>query len=620
MCGICGISNWKNDTVEPDLIRQMTLAIEHRGPDHRLSVSLGSTALGHARLSIIDLSESAHQPMRRANFVIVYNGEIYNYKELRTELSGMGCRFTTQSDTEVVLYAYMKWGAASFLKLNGMFAFAIWDVDTQEWILARDRMGIKPLYYYSDDGIFVFASEVKSILLAVPALDRVNLEALNEYLWYGNACDGKSLFRGVNKLKPAHYLVANRHGITVSEYWMPESNLSLTVPSFDSARRKLRDLLDKAVSDQLVSDVPLGVLLSGGIDSSAITAFASKHHATKLTTYTIHFDYDEQNSDLKRARVIAKQFQTEHHEYFVGTGQIAGLIETLIAHHDEPFADAANIPLFLITRQLSNKCKVLLQGDGGDEIFAGYRRYSILQNLRYWRALARVGRWGSIFASSPLKQRFNRLYQAVWKKDDALLMAHLLTLESDEFGPPQWINGDLAQLLKPFDPFAAYRSYEKRYGTLDLTQRMLWTDAKLLLADTFLEKVDKSSMANGVEVRVPMLDNRIVDYVMPLPANYKVRGAQKKYLLRSALRGVLPDSILDAPKAGFGVPYEKWLQHKLYEFASDVLLSKDASIFFDTRVLERMLRDHRCGKYNFGFAIWKILHLILWVKKYKMQV
>jgi asparagine synthase (glutamine-hydrolysing) len=368
--------------------------------------------------------------------------------------------------------------------------------------------------------------------------------------------------------------------------------------------------------------VPVGVFLSGGIDSSTLTAIASSHYSGRLRTYAVAFDFQEGEGELPRARQVATRFGTDHHELRVSTQNIADTIEALVGCHDEPFADAANIPLYLLAQQLRGAIKVVLQGDGGDEIFGGYRRHALLRWNGAWSMLSHVLPAGLVRALPlPGSDRIARLSAAFAPSDPALRMALLLTDETLAAPPTRLLAAEARRRLEGTDPFARYREMNARFKARDPVDRMLHTDCSIILPDIYLEKVDRSTMAFGLEVRVPMLDKDLAAYVMGLPSHYKVHGLEKKWILRRAMRGVLPDAILDAPKHGFGVPFETWLRKPLAPFLRSVLLDGDVARagFFEPTVLERTIDEHTSARREHGFLLWKALHLQLWFRRYGIE-
>ena len=620
VCGICGIVDYSRPSADEHLVWAMTKTLNHRGPDDRGVQIAGPAGLGHTRLSILDLTTAGHQPMQTADgrVTVVYNGEIYNFPELRRTLEGEGVTFRSRSDTEVVLQAYVRWGVDSFAMFNGMFALALWDSPTQTLHLVRDRFGIKPLYYSVLPSGVLFASEIKAILASRTVRREINWHALHEFFYYGNALGSHTLFDGIVKLLPGQRLSLSRKGLTTSAYWSLDDLSPVTdgiATATDTVRRRLTD----AVGAHLLSDVPIGIFLSGGIDSSAITALASKQYRGRLKTFSVGFDFDRGVNELPKARFVAERFGTEHRELHVAGGCLPTVIERLIRCHDEPFSDAANIPLFLLCEQLKGSIKVVLQGDGGDEMFGGYRRYNVLSQERLWQWASRAGlSLSSMAPGGPLYHRAVRFFKAMVHPDPSLRFALLLTPETLETPPTRVLSPEIRHRVEQFDPFTRYREFSRRLRHLDPVQRLLYTDTSILLPDTYLEKVDKSTMAHGIEVRVPFLDADLSSYAMALPWRMKVRRGRKKWLLRRSLRGIVPDTILDGRKTGFGVPLDYWMRGPLAEYLRSVVLDSStlASGLLDRNAVECAVNQHISGRKNDENLLYKLLNLALWYGSY----
>jgi len=621
MCGICGLYAIQSSDDLDRTIRRMTQTIAHRGPDGEGMFVGEGVALGHRRLSIIDLSTAGAQPMSLGAATVVYNGEAYNFQQLRIELESLGHAFRGHSDTEVLLHAYEAWGLAGLERLEGIFAFALWDAGRRRLILMRDRLGIKPLFYAWQRGQLVFGSEIKAVLVAGGVDRDTDDQALVEYLWYGNAFEDRTIYRGVRALQPGCRLVIEDGHARLESWWRVETWLDRARPEANrrDATGAVREAVDTAVARQLVSDVPVGLFLSGGVDSSSIAASAAVASGRRLASYSVAFDYDKGVNELPKARRVAQTLGLDHHELHVRGDALEEVISALVQVHDEPFADAANIPLFLLARELRGTIKVVLQGDGGDELFAGYRRYSILRSAPLWRmwphALEPVVR-------ALLRGRGARLARmgaAAGNADPAMRMALLLTVETLR-DPPTAMLTDAARrrLEATTDPFAAYRRCASRFGNCDPVQQMLLTDLCLQLPSQFLTKVDRATMAHGIEARVPLLDDGVVSLAIGLPVALKVRGSQKKIVLRDAMRDRLPAEILDGPKIGFGVPYEEWLRGALHGFARAAILDRGFAERFglDRSRLETALAEHRSRRVDRGFLLWKMLQLALWSRQY----
>lgn len=621
MCGICGLYGSDSYEYLDRSVRRMAATIAHRGPDGEGTFVGDGIALGHRRLSIIDLSSAGAQPMHLGTVTVVYNGESYNFRELRRSLEAEGRVFRGHSDTEVLLHAYDAWGLDGLGRLEGIFAFALWDAARRRLVLMRDRLGVKPLFYAWCEGRLAFGSEIKAVL-AAGGIDRtVDDQALSEYLWYGNAFEDRTIYRGVRALEPGHRLIIENGRSRIDAWWRLEEWLTPGSPIADprEAAIAVREAVDIAVSRQLVSDVPVGIFLSGGIDSSSIAASAALAGGRRLTSYAVGFDYDQGINELPKARQVADTLGLSHNELHVSGASLENVIGELVRAHDEPFADAANIPLYLLAKALNGAVKVVLQGDGGDEMFAGYRRYSILSNARAWRCWpdginAILQRVGGVIGT-----RLARLGAAAGSKEAAMRMALLLTVETMLDPPTSVFSAPMLEHLSASsDPFIAFRRCTTRFDHHDPVQQMLLTDITLQLPSQFLPKVDRATMAHSLEARVPLLDERVASLAVGMPSKLKVRGIQKKVVLRNAMRGRLPAQILDGPKTGFGVPFEHWIKGPLHGLARDAIMDETFIQRFglDRARLWKVLEQHRVGDREHGFLLWKLMQLSLWARQY----
>lgn len=628
MCGIAGSVVRTGFALENSSSREKALSLlRHRGPDACGECTRGSVWFGHTRLSILDLSEAGHQPMTSLDgrLTITYNGEVYNYRELCASLGLSNLHSTC--DTEVVLRAFTAIGALSFRQLNGMFAYALHDQrDNQLW-LVRDRLGIKPLYYFLDDERLVFASEIPALLALLGRTPDCDTSGIHEWLLYGNSLGKRTLYHGICQLLPGHFLRLDLESFKseTSAYWSLQKESAIARQVHRPAQDLIattRDLLEAAVARQLVSDVPVGVFLSGGIDSSAITAFASRHHASRLSTFSAGFDDPLYPDERPKARQVAEHFGTDHHELFIEGREIAGVVETLIDHHGMPFFDAANIPLYLMAKKVSGEIKVVLQGDGGDEVFGGYRRYATLRMHSLLHAFAGVGRIaaGALPASS-LRQRILRYCNIFGQKDLGVTIGLLLTAEDLGGGALDVFDASFRKRIATSDPMARYREVRARFAHLDAGQQMSMVDLSIQLPDIYLEKVDRSTMAHGLEVRVPFLDHELVDFVSRIPGYHKMPLGQKKWLLKKALRGIVPDFVLDGPKTGFNVPFKHWLMGPLRgHFVDHLELFERAN----PRVIQRSVIDQRFamteqGKADFSSLLWKLYNFTIWANRFKIR-
>jgi asparagine synthase (glutamine-hydrolysing) len=598
----------------------MTQTIAHRGPDGE-GVFIGDgIALGHRRLSIIDLSDAGSQPMRLGATVVVYNGESYNFVKLRFELEQLGHAFMGHSDTEVLLHAYAQWGLQGLERLEGIFAFALWDEERRRLILMRDRLGIKPLFYSWSDGRLAFGSEIKAVLAAGEIDRTLDDQAFAEFLWYGHALEERTIYRGVRSLEPGCRLIIDNGNLRLESWWRLESWLGGDhAKTAQEASEAVRAAVDAAVSRQLVSDVPVGVFLSGGVDSSSIAASAAIASSRRLSSFSVGFDYEGGVNELPKARLVAQTLNLDHHELQVRGDCLDEVITDLVAMHDEPFGDAANIPLYLLARELKGSIKVVLQGDGGDEMFAGYRRYAVLGSTAWWRAVPRGAL--QLLPAMPGNRgaRLARMATAAGHADPAMRMALMLTLETLRQPPSSLLSTEAQRKLESAtDPFAAYRRFAARFADQEPVQQMLLTDLSVQLPYQFLPKVDRATMAHGIEARVPLLDEGIGAVAVGLASSMKVRGGQKKIVLRDAMRGRVPDEILDGPKTGFGVPYEEWLRGPLNAFARSAVLERGfiERFSFDRGRLQAAFDEHASRRRDRGFVLWKLMQLALWSRSH----
>ncbi|MBD0325305.1 MAG: asparagine synthase (glutamine-hydrolyzing), partial [Pyrinomonadaceae bacterium] len=559
MCGIAGFieTNRPSDGERAAVVLdRMCRIIRHRGPDDQGAWVKDGVALGMRRLSIIDL-KGGHQPLSGCNdaVTIVFNGEIYNYQELQRELEARGHSFRTRSDTETIVHAYEEYGAACVERLRGMFAFALWDARERKLFLARDRVGKKPLYYtLTPRGTLVFGSELKS-LLEHPEVEReVSPEALDAYLTLGYVPDPLCILRGVNKLPPGHHLTFPHEGrFALSEYWdFPFDDAEPALPRREEEYvEELRSLLEEAVRVRLISEVPLGAFLSGGVDSSAVVGFMARQMSQRVKTFSIGFHEDSYN-ELKYARVAARHFATDHHEFIV-TPDICHVVDELVWHCDEPFADSSAVPTYMVSKLAREHVTVALSGDGGDELFAGYTRYDVEQQRRGFNRLPRVvrqnmmravsrrlphGAWGRNYLNNVSLDPVERYLDSVSIFTDL----NKLSLYTSDFG--RRLNEDGAA-------HASFRFHAERVrkgaGPLNT---LLYLDSKTYLPGDILTKVDRMSMAVSLEARAPLLDHKLVEFVTRLPARLKMRGREGKYIFKRAISGLVPEEILRRPKQG----------------------------------------------------------------------
>lgn len=618
MCGICGIVNFiESDPVDRVAIERMTEALAHRGPDDAGYFVQGRVGLGHRRLSIIDLS-GGRQPIfnEDRSAAIVFNGEIYNHRDLAAVLTTAGHTFKTRSDTETILHAYEEYGDDCVDQLRGMFGFAIWDGRKRRLLLARDRLGVKPVYYYRNGRFLAFASEIKS-LLEIPSIPReVNLEALDMYLSLRYVPGPQTMFKNIFRLQPGHILVAGDHGVRTTKYWdIDYPDPEPRTPEY--LLERFRDLLEESVRLRLLSEVPLGVFLSGGLDSSAILATMSKiAGGDRVKTFSVGYEAsgaeEEAANEFEYARLATDAFACEHHEYRLDAKNFAEFVPDLVRYLDEPLADPSCIPLYFISKLAREHITVVLSGEGADEILAGYGIYGRMLALdRIYRgsgALGRLAPWIARLTPSERLRHYVRMcgqpletrYRGVSRGFSAEGKLRLVGEDRMEQSERR-----LQEI------FGGYFKTVEKASPLD---QMLYVDAKVWLPDDILIKADKMTMANGLELRVPFLDHKLVEFAATLPNASKIHGKGGKTLLRSAMRGVLPDAIIDRPKKGFPIPIGSWLRTSLRQFTRDQLLARDSacSRYVDRAETARLVQEHEQGRVDRSQEIWTLLVFEFW--------
>ncbi len=634
MCGICGFhysSEFpKSKEAMASILDAMNAALYHRGPDDGGAYLDRSVGLAMRRLAIIDI-EGGHQPMTSddGSLAIVFNGEIYNFLELRKDLEAKGVRFHSHSDTEVVLKLYEDQGEACLNKLNGMFAFAIWDKREHTLLLARDRFGKKPLYYTAIGEGLLFASEMKSLLRHPDCPRALNPDGLALFLSYDYVPAPESILAGIFKLPAGHLLRLKQGKIEVERYW----NLRFSTHGDDgptkdilSLARSLRDKLKRAVEYRLISDVPLGVFLSGGIDSSLITALMCELRPPQsVKTFSIHFD-EKSFDESAYSTQVARHFGTDHHSRLFRSGELLDRVPKIAAHLDEPFADASIFPTFLLSQFTREHVTVALGGDGSDELLAGYPTFFAARLARLYARLP-------VFAKRIIEKNAFKLKSSTKNMSFDFKLKQFLSGmgETDTRQQQAWLSGFLPRELNSVlsgdlqksrnipDPYSLLDREMAHCGSAIPLERAIYFYAKFYLAEDILTKTDRASMANSLEVRAPFLDRDFVDFISTLPPALKLRRSTGKYLLRTAARGLLPDAIIDRPKQGFGIPIAHWFRHELREFLSDELGRQTfrESGLFNTTEIDRLIAEHSSGARDhrkklfplFMFALWKRAYL-----------
>lgn len=621
MCGIAGFADRHHGAsrreVDFTLIHRMCDVIRHRGPDDEGIHVEDGAGLGMRRLSIIDLA-TGHQPIHNEDesIWVVFNGEIYNYRELRADLEREGHRFYTASDTEAIVHAYEEWGEAAFERLRGMFGIALWDRRTHTLLLARDRAGIKPLYYTQHGDRLYFGSELKSLLAAGAVDVSVDVESLDHYLTFLYTPRDRSIFKNVHKLPPGH-LLRWRHGrLEARAYWQIDSRETFRGTSEEAAEH-LRFVLADAVRSHMVSDVPLGAFLSGGVDSSAIVGLMAELSDRPVKTFSIGFD-EPQYDELEHARVVARLFDTEHHEFVVRPDGLA-ILDGLIEHFDEPFADSSAIPTWYVSEMARRHVTVVLSGDGGDELFGGYDRYLPHPRVLRFDRLPLPGRHrlaGAIWPLMPHGMQGKNFLRHVSLDPDARFLDSVALFREDEKNA--LYTPELRAALRGASALSGFDRQLERFSRLPLHSRMMRLDFETYLPEDVLTKVDRMSMAHSIESRVPLLDNEVIDFAATLPASLKIRGGRRKHVLKEAMKGLLPATILDRRKQGFGVPLDVWFRGRLRDVFADILGSARARErgYFRPAFVQRIVHEHLSGRRDHTLRLWQLLVFELWQRQY----
>jgi asparagine synthase (glutamine-hydrolysing) len=616
MCGILGVID-TNAHINESIFRNLLKKTSHRGPDEsKIWFSNDKKIkLGHNRLSIIDLSSNAHQPMHDStnNLVIVFNGEIYNFLDLKKELE-IEYNFKSESDTEVILKAYNKWGYECVNHLNGMFAFAIYDISKSILFCARDRVGQKPFYYHYKNDVFAFCSELKN-LISNYVDSAIKTSSLNEYFKYGFIAGENTIYSDFRKLPPAHYLVYSikKNEIETFRYWKPNTNLKKTNNDINYNIEKFSNIFNNVVKRHLISDVPLGILLSGGVDSSLVTAFAIKHKPD-IKTFTVTFPQFQKYNEAKYAKIVSNHFSTNHIEIESEKVNPEIILPMLAKQFDEPLIDSSMIPTFLVCQEVSKHCKVVLGGDGGDELFGGYNHYQklILSDLIkkvspqfFWKFISKFYK----FLPTGFKGR-------VWveslkydlKKDLPIIASYF-----NDFDRKKLFN-------KEFFDCNDNQKFNKIYKSDDLAKRSMWTDFLNYLPEDILVKTDRASMLNSLELRAPFLDNEIIEFSEKLDNNLKFDKLNKKILLKALSKKILPKKLDISRKQGFAIPLDEWMRNdkKWQEYSNHIFFEHNYSLF-NKEYIKRLVKSHREGT-NLGERLFSILMFLIWCKEYKYEI
>ena len=630
MCGISGIalSSRRGSAVSETTLVRMRDVLQHRGPDEAGLFIEGPIGLAHRRLSIVDLA-SGHQPMSNedGSIKIVFNGEIYNHADHRSGLEARGHVFATHSDTESIVHLYEEYGDRCVDHLRGMFAFAIWNRRTKEMFIARDRLGVKPLYYvHTDDGSLFFASEIKALLAANALRPELNVAALPDYLANHATSDDTTLFAGVRRLPAGHTLRWKDGKVDIRRYWdvtpgdAVENNARPVADYVD----EWRELFRASVKLRLMADVPLGMFLSGGIDSSAIAAVMSQMVTEPIKTFSVAFNVPEAN-ELEYARVVAKAFGTDHHEVLVEPADFATALPHLIWHEDEPIAHPSSVPLYFVSQLAQRHVKVVLTGEGSDELLAGYGRYrSTLMNLAAGKLYHRfstesirhlVRGIASRIAPASLGRKLPRTFLWLPPDVDSIYFDNFavfpLRMQQSLFSPK------LCSQLEQTSAYAGMHHYFDAHESASLLQRLLYADLKTYLHE-LLMKQDQMSMAASIESRVPFLDHKLVEFSTALPDRLKLRGRTTKYVLREAMKGLLPDSILNRSKMGFPTPLRRWFQSEFRPMLDEFVVGERALArgLFQPDFLRRLVQEHTAGSVDHTERLWTLVNFEMWQRQF----
>ena len=642
MCGICGIWEYgaSEGRIDLSLVESMRDTMTHRGPDDAGArvMDRARLGLGFRRLSIIDLSKAGNQPMHGCTdrVWLVFNGEIYNHLLLREGLEQRGHVYASHTDSETILHLYEERGLDFVNELEGDYAIALWDAEREQLVLARDRIGVKPLYFHHKDGRFIFGSEIKAILRHPAVTAEIDEESLYHYLTFLTTPAPRTLFRDIQKLPAGHMLVVKRHGsIDLQQYWdaLPPETLpeEISLRSEAEHSAEILRLLRDSIRKRMMSDVPFGVFLSGGVDSSANVALMSELMSQPVRTYTVGFEDSEELNELESARAIARRFGADHHEVIIGQQDMQKFLPDLVFHQDEPLADPVCVPLYYVSKLARETGTIVVQvGEGADEIFAGYdwfRKYVRINEL-FWRHAQRL--------PTSLRQSVTAMakpiMEASFNKRTAIELVRRLGA-----GEPLFWGGAIvfdedfkrrvlsSEMNARADGLSSYDAVWKHLGHVaqarpdsDFAARMTYLELKLRLPELLLMRVDKMTMATSVEARVPFLDHHLVEYAMGIPVNLKIKGASGKHILKHALEKVLPSDLLYRPKRGFGAPIREWFRGASGEMLGGLIMNSSIRRreLFDYAFITRLIDEHRRGARDWSFHLWALLNLSLWYDRW----
>jgi len=638
MCGICGVWEYgaTQGGVERALVERMRDEMPHRGPDDAGSLVFdeGRGGLGFRRLSIIDLSEAGHQPMHGCTDQVwlVFNGEIYNHASLREGLIERGHVYASRTDSETILHLYEERGLDFVHDIEGDYAIAIWDGAREQLAIVRDRIGVKPLYFYHKTGRFIFASEIKAILQHPAVTPDVDEESLYHYLTFLTTPAPRTLFRDIQKIPAGHMLVISRDGtISLKQYWDALPPEQVDARSDEEHKAEILRLLRDSIRKRMMSDVPFGVFLSGGVDSSANVALMSEQMSRPVETFTVGFRDEEYLNELDSARRIARDFQTNHHEVIISESEMTKFLPDLVFHQDEPIADPVCVPLYYVSKLARDSGTIVVQvGEGADEIFSGYENY--VRHLRiyekFWQHAERMPlslRRAASAVTRPALEATGRKRTTIdvirrLGADEPLFWGGVVVY--DETFKPRVLSAGMRERMSGRSSLEVVSKYldhiERERPHSDFLSRMTYLELKLRLPELLLMRVDKITMATSVEARVPFLDHHLVEYALALPRALKVQGRSGKHILKRALEEILPRDLLYSRKRGFGAPVREWFRNGLGEWFDSHLMNSTMRRrnFFDYKFIARLLDEHRRGTHEWGFHLWALLNLSLWYERW----
>lgn len=620
MCGICGKVLFDGaGKIEEGLLRNMMDVMAHRGPDDEGFYISGPAGLGHRRLAIIDLY-TGRQPISNENNTVwvVFNGEIYNYRELREELLQKGHNFRTKTDTEVIIHSYEEYGEDFVSHLRGMFAIAIWDEGDRTLMLVRDRLGIKPLYYYAGNNSFIFASEMKAILQDPSVRTEINVPVIDRFLTYFYTPGPETLIKGIYKLEPGYSLTLKEGKVFLKQYWDLLFPDQTTRQTFTESKAELLDLLQETTRLHMISDVPVGILLSGGVDSTALLNLSMKAR-NELSTFTIGFEGEDFADERVYARLVAEKFGTKHYETTIEAEDFINYLPNYVWHMEEPVCEPPAIALYYISRLAKDHVKVLISGEGGDEAFAGYQNYRNFLWLEYLKSNSGpfngiVGSFFDIIGDFSPFRKFKKYAPLMTLPLDSYYYSRTATPFT--FFNREFKNLYLAEVRDDIEEKFSKRPTDacfEKITSKDNLSKMLYVDTKTWLPDDLLVKADKITMANSIELRVPLLDHKVLEFAASLPANFKIRGFITKYILKKAFQDKVPEEVIKRKKTGFPVPYRRWFRNELKTYIAEILLDRKTLDrgYFKRGVIEKILSDD--SRYSdYSKEIFSLLALELW--------